>query len=212
MAGQGGAVARREESKALIEPGRKLRDGECPQRSGSELEGQRDAVKAYTHLSHSVSGCLCQREILAREAGAVHEELDRLKVEKPCEVSRLVGVGEGEQRHPEHALAPHAKRLTAGGEHAQIGTSRKQPSGEASTLIQQVLAVVKQKQGIPGAQKVGERVDGRSFRSHFHAEHAGHCLGDELWSGKGCQLHQEDTAGEISIECGSSLKGEPSLP
>ena len=68
----------------------------------------------------------------------------------------MVGVRQGEGRHPILPFTRDLQRFAAGGEEAEGGAGREEVIGEGRAGIDQVLAVVEDEQGGLGCEEDGE--------------------------------------------------------
>ena len=101
MAGWRISCAARQQRQRLPEPLQECLRRQDANTGGSQLEGQREPIKAPADLRHTLCVLRRQLEITARISRALDEERNRLAGRKPGQIARAGGAGQGEWRHEE---------------------------------------------------------------------------------------------------------------
>ena len=115
-----------------------------------ELERQRQAAQLSAQPSQQRGVGNAELEVVARGAGALQEQLDRLGLRARLQI---VAGWQAEGWNTINDLAFDPERLTAGGQHAQPCTGKQQHIDKLGASFDQVLAVVEHEQ-VACAQRV----------------------------------------------------------
>jgi hypothetical protein len=135
---------------------RKLFDGEDAQPDRCQFDRQRDPLQTLAELDHRpfvVRGDLEAGNYRFRPSD---EQVDGRELRRLAGSETGVYVGHRQRRHRVHVLAGDHQRLSARGEDVQFRRGPEQPVHQGRGCLEQVLAVVEDQQGVPGAQVVGE--------------------------------------------------------
>lgn len=113
--------------------------------------------------------------------------------------------------HGEEDLARNTQRLPAGCQYREVGTPAQQRLGEGGAGVYQVLAIIKDEEGVPGPEVFRKRFEERDTRRLADPEHRGNSLRHEVGIGERGELDQSDHVLEPSDHVGSHREGEAGL-
>jgi hypothetical protein len=194
-----GPAAAGEDAQAVGEAGLQPVEPEDRQPGRRQLDGQRHAVERPAHLRHPPP---VGRPLDRRAHGLGPGEEQRHRVAGLAGAAGVTGavdiVRERQPGDGERALERQHQADAAGGQHGQRRAPGQQALDEDGDAVHQVLAVVEDQQGAPGADGGGEAVLQRAARLLAHAEGGGHGGRDHPRRGHRHEVDVPDATGEAA--------------
>ena len=196
----------------MVQPVRDLgrRHGACPGRG--QLDGEWHAVEGSGQSADGSDLGLVEDGPRSSRAGPFHEQL-RGRVGEDLVRRRVLG-GSRERPDVDLHLVGYGERLTAGRQDRDVGAAAQDVVGESGGRIDDMLAVVEEKQQSPVGEVIVKPFANVTFGGgpvHRHAECVGYRDGNLISGVQRRQSHPEDSVREVAQRAGGKSEGEGGL-
>ena len=206
---------RLEHSESLVEAVRDFGDPDRTRPCRGQFNRQWDSVEALTDLDDQRPNFLVQDEGGVGGRGSSDEERDRGDLGHFGErhVGREQVLGSGRQRvHRPESLAGHGQRFPAGGHDGNGGRLTQDPRHQLGHGLDQVLAIVKHQQAVPGAQQIDDGIVDRTRLPQVDVDGRGKRCRGGVRIDDSDELHDVDSVLESATNRAGQLHRQRGLP